>query len=448
MRLSVIGTGYLGATHAACMADLGHEVIGLDVDAAKVESLNAGRVPFHEPGLPEVLQRALASGRLRFTTAFQEAAAFAEVHFLCVGTPQLDDSGAADLAQVNGAVAGLAPYLTEPTLVVGKSTVPVGTAQRLADAFTAAAPAGAGVDVAWNPEFLREGFAVADTLRPDRLVVGVTTTSAEQKLRQVYAQMLDAGVPIVVTDLPTAELVKAAANAFLATKISFINAMAELCEATGADVATLAQAIGHDERIGRRFLQAGLGFGGGCLPKDLRAFRARATELGAGSALDFLDDVDAINQRCRTRTVAAALTLVGGSIDGLRVAVLGAAFKPDSDDVRDSPALDVAAELLEHGANVVIHDPAANANASVRLPKAGFVDSTDEALAGADLVLLLTEWKQFVALDPATVADQVNALRIIDARGVLDRSAWAQAGWTIHTLGRGTIGPTAPPRHA
>ena len=441
MRLSVIGTGYLGATHAACMADLGHEVIGLDIDPRKVDALNNGIVPFHEPGLPEVLQRALASGRLHFTTSFADVAEFAEVHFLCVGTPQSDDSGAADLAQVNGAIAQLAPHLTRPTLVVGKSTVPVGTAQRLASELIASAPAGEAVELAWNPEFLREGFAVADTVRPDRLVIGVTSENADNQLRAVYSSILAAGVPLVVTDLPTSELVKTAANAFLATKISFINAMAELCEATGADVGTLAEAIGHDERIGRRFLQAGLGFGGGCLPKDLRAFRARATEIGSGSALDFLDDVDAINQRCRTRTVAAAITLCGGNVAGLRVAVLGAAFKPDSDDVRDSPALDVAAELLDNGADVVIHDPAANTNAAALVPKAQYVDDIESAVTGADLVLLLTEWKQFVALDPAVTGQLVRTRRIIDARNVLKRNEWASHGWTIHTLGRGTLLP-------
>jgi UDPglucose 6-dehydrogenase len=441
MRLSVIGTGYLGATHAACMADLGHEVIGLDVDAAKVAALNAGQVPFHEPGLPEVLTRALASGRLRFTTSFAEAADGTDVHFICVGTPQRDDTGAADLSQVDAAIAGLAPHLSSAALVVGKSTVPVGTAQRLRTQLANTSPAGTDVELAWNPEFLREGFAIADTVSPDRLVFGVTSADAETTLRQVYAPLLSNGVPLVVTDLPTAELVKTAANAFLATKISFINAMAELCEAAGGDVVTLAQAIGHDERIGRRFLQAGLGFGGGCLPKDIRAFRARARELGVGSALDFLDDVDAVNLRCRTRTASAAQALVGGELTGVRVAALGAAFKPDSDDVRDSPALDVVAELLEHGADVVVHDPAANTNAADALPKARFVDTIDEAVQNADLVMLLTEWKQFVALDPEVLAAQVTQRRIVDARNVLDPVRWADAGWTIHSLGRGVSRP-------
>ena len=439
MRISVIGTGYLGVTHAACMADLGHDVIGIDIDAQKVAALNEGVLPFHEPELPQVLQRALASGRLTFTTSWSQVAESADVHFLCVGTPQQPNSPAADLSQVNGAIAALAPHLDRPTLVVGKSTVPVGTAQRLTAELQASAPAGSDVHLAWNPEFLREGHAVADTLEPDRLVIGVTARSDEAILREVYAKLLRASVPLIVADLPTAELVKTAANAFLATKISFINAMAELCEATGADVSVLADAIGQDERIGRRFLNAGLGFGGGCLPKDIRAFRARASELGVGDALSFLDDVDAINQRCRTRAVAAALTLCAGSLKDKKAAVLGAAFKPDSDDVRDSPALDVARELQELGAIVTIYDPQANSTAAQRLPSATYADSTQEAVSGAEVVLLLTEWNEFRSLDPLTLKDLVAQPIMIDGRNVLDRQLWADSGWTIHSLGRGTL---------
>jgi nucleotide sugar dehydrogenase len=294
MRLSVIGTGYLGATHAACMAELGHDVVGIDADPAKVAALTAGRVPFFEPGLPEVLQRNLAAGRLRFSTDPADAAD-AEVHFVCVGTPQKASAYGADLSQVWAAVDALAPHLRHPTLVAGKSTVPVGTAAEMAARLQAGAPAGTGVHVAWNPEFLREGHAVADTLHPDRLVAGITDASDEQLLRDVYASLLAEGTPWLVTDLPTAELVKVSANAFLATKISFINAMSEVCEATGADVVTLSKALGMDPRIGEQFLRAGLGFGGGCLPKDIRAFMARAGELGVDQALTFLREVDEIN---------------------------------------------------------------------------------------------------------------------------------------------------------
>ena len=324
LRLSVIGTGYLGATHAACMAELGYEVIGVDIDPAKVAILQSGTVPFYEPGLDEVLARNIAVGRLRFTTSLEEAAAFASIHFICVGTPQLAGSQRADMSQVFGSIDGLAPHLQPGALVVGKSTVPVGTAATIEERLKAmAAP---GVEVAWNPEFLREGFAVADTLHPDRLVVGANSKRAEDLLREVYAPMIAEGIPFLVTDFATAELVKVSANSFLATKISFINAMAEVCEAAGADVTKLAEAIGYDTRIGSRFLAAGLGFGGGCLPKDIRAFMARAGELGADEALMFLREVDQINLLRRTHTVDLARKTLGGTFTGMFVTVLGAAF--------------------------------------------------------------------------------------------------------------------------
>ena len=427
-RLSVIGTGYLGATHAACMADLGFEVIGVDVDQAKIDLLAAGTVPFYEPGLPEVLQRALDSGRLRFTTSFAEAGSWADIHFLCTGTPQLPGSHAADLSQVHGAVRALAPHLRPGALVVGKSTVPVGTAD------TIAAMLAGSADVAWNPEFLREGFAVADTMKPDRLVIGVRSASAEERLREVYRPITDQGVPLLVMDFATAELVKVAANAFLATKISFINAMAEVCEAAGADVTALADAIGHDPRIGRRFLNAGLGFGGGCLPKDIRAFMARAGELGAEEALTFLREVDSTNLRRRAHTIDLARMTLDGQISGRRVTVLGAAFKPDSDDVRDSPALDVAQALHNSGAQVVVHDPRALANAARVAPTLHYEADLAAALADAELVLHLTEWSDYRDLDPAAL-DRGPA-HIIDGRNTLDPDRWRAAGWTYRALGR------------
>ena len=435
-RLSVIGTGYLGATHAACMADLGFEVLGLDVDPDKIARLSAGEAPFYEPGLVEVLRRALDSGRLRFTTSFAEVAEFADVHFLCVGTPQKRGSYAADLTYVDAALTSLAVHLSRPCLVVGKSTVPVGTADRLAGLLTSLAPAGADAELAWNPEFLREGFAVEDTVSPDRLVVGVRSARAEATLREVYTRQLDAGVPFVVTDFPTAELVKVAANSFLATKISFINAMADVCEVAGGDVTMLAKAIGYDPRIGNRFLQAGLGFGGGCLPKDIRAFMARGGELGVGTALAFLREVDEINMSRRTRTVEVARELVGGSLLGINIAVLGAAFKPDSDDVRDSPALNVAAALQLQGAQVKVFDPQAMPNARALFPTLDYAESTDDACEGADLVLLLTEWREFCELDPARLGARVRARRVLDARNALEPAAWRAAGWTYRGLGR------------
>jgi UDPglucose 6-dehydrogenase len=435
-KLTVIGCGYLGAVHAACMAQLGHEVTGIDVDVPKVELLASGRTPFFEPGFEEVLQSALASGRLSFTADMAEARG-ATVHFVCVGTPQKRNEYAADLAYVDAAVSALAPHLTPGDLVVGKSTVPVGTARRLAEDIAEVTP---GSLLAWNPEFLREGFAVQDTLHPDRLVYGLPAGAdgdqARKMLDEVYAAPLADGVPLVVTDYATAELVKASANSFLATKISFINAMAEVCEASGADVVQLADAIGYDGRIGRRFLNAGLGFGGGCLPKDIRAFMARAGELGADQALAFLREIDSINMRRRVRMVDLAREVCGGSIVGRRIAVLGLAFKPNSDDIRDSPALNVAAQMQLQGASVVVTDPQAVENARRKWPDLRYAPTAEEAATGADLVLLLTEWDQYRSLDPAAFGAVVAHRRMLDGRNALDPAAWRAAGWTYRALGR------------
>jgi UDPglucose 6-dehydrogenase len=435
-RITVIGTGYLGATHAACMAELGYQVLGLDVDPAKVELLSQGRVPFYEPELEPLLAKNIEAGRLRFTTSYDEVADFGDVHFLCVGTPQRKDSNAADMRFVDAAVDSLAPLLRRSCVVVGKSTVPVGTAARLADRIAELAPAADEVELAWNPEFLREGFAVKDTLHPDRLVVGSRSERGVAALREIYRPLLDAGVPMVETDFPTAELVKVAANSFLATKISFINAMAEVCEATGADVVALATAIGHDDRIGKRYLSAGLGFGGGCLPKDIRAFMARAEELGVEAALTFLKDIDAINNRRRARMVDLARELIGGSFEGSCVAVLGAAFKPDSDDIRDSPALDVASRIRGEGAEVVVYDPKAMANARISYPDLTYAESATEAATGADVVLHLTEWPEFAAMDPEALGTKVAHRRLVDGRNALDPHRWRAAGWAYRALGR------------
>jgi len=441
-RITVLGTGYLGATHAAGMAELGFEVLGFDVDAAKVEALRAGNVPFWEPGLEPVLRRHVEAGTLRFTTDYDEVAEFGDVHFVCVGTPQRGDGLGADMSQVETAIGGILPGLRRPALVVGKSTVPVGTAAALARTLSAGAPAGADVTLVWNPEFLREGHALEDTLRPDRLVFGLDATDpvraarAETLLRSVYAQTIDAGTPVVLTDFPTAELVKVSANAFLATKISFINAVAEICDIVGADVTKIADAIGYDDRIGRKFLNAGLGFGGGCLPKDIRAFMSRAGELGAADSLAFLREVDAVNMRRRAHTVELTRQLVGGSLLGTRVAVLGAAFKPESDDVRDSPALNVAGQLQLAGAHVSVYDPRANANAQRYFPTLAYADSVDAACLRADVVLHLTEWAEFRDIDPAALKTAVSNPAIIDARNCLDADAWRAAGWTYRGLGR------------
>ncbi|TDD42061.1 UDP-glucose/GDP-mannose dehydrogenase family protein [Nonomuraea terrae] len=433
-RLTVIGTGYLGITHAACMADLGFEVLGLDVDPDKIARLNAGELPIHEPGLEPVLQRGLASGRLRFTTSYEEVAAFGDVHFVCVGTPQKRGEYAADVTYMDNAIESLAPLLDRECLVVGKSTVPVGTAERLADKLARLSPAGAEAELAWNPEFLREGFAVHDTLNPDRIVLGVRTERAEKVLREVYEPLGD--VPIVVSDYATAELVKTAANAFLATKISFINAMAEVCEAAHADVELLSKALSYDDRIGGRYLSAGLGFGGGCLPKDIRAFMARAGELGADQALTFLREVDAINMRRRARMVDLARELAGGSFHGCTLGVLGAAFKPNSDDIRDSPALAVAVAIGHQGGKVTIYDPIALDNARKAHPELNYGESAVEAVRGAHVVLLLTEWQEFVELDPEQLGGVVAARRIVDGRNALDAETWRSAGWHYRALGR------------
>ena len=434
MRISVIGCGYLGAVHASAMAELGHEVVGIDLDERKIAQLAAARPPFFEPGLPEILRSATATGRLRFSTDIADAAG-AEVHFVAVGTPQAAGSHAADLSHVDAAFESLLPHLADGALVVGKSTVPVGTAARLAERIAEAAP---HASLAWNPEFLREGYAVKDTLQPDRLVYGVGEGDerAASVLDHVYRAAIEAGTPRIVTDYATAELVKVAANAFLATKISFINAMSEIADATGADVTALADAIGHDARIGRRFLNAGVGFGGGCLPKDIRAFTARAEELGRGESLAFLREVDAINLRQRQRVVDLAVDALGGSVHRKRVAVLGVSFKPESDDVRDSPALDVAVQLRGLGAEVVATDPQGVENARARHPQLEYTSSTREALRGADLVVLVTEWREYRALDPVETGRLVAERRIIDGRNVLDAAAWRAAGWQVHGLGR------------
>jgi nucleotide sugar dehydrogenase len=440
-RLTVIGTGYLGATHAACMADLGFEVLGLDADKDKIARLAAGDLPFYEPGLEPVLRRGLESGRLRFTTSYEEAAEFGDVHFLCVGTPQKPGEYAADLTYVDAAIGTLAPLLHRPCLIVGKSTVPVGTAARLAGTIAGTAPVGGDAVLAWNPEFLREGFAVEDTLHPDRIVAGLPAEQgaaehAEKVLRELYRTVIADGTPFITADYATAELVKVSANAFLATKISFINAMAEVCEAAHADVTKLSEALSYDDRIGGRFLGPGLGFGGGCLPKDIRAFMARAGELGADQALTFLREVDEINIRRRIRMVDLARQLLGGSFADRTVGVLGAAFKPNSDDVRDSPALDVAASIAAQGGRVTVYDPRAMENARRAQPSLDFASSALDAVRDAHVVLLLTEWREFRDMDPADLSAVVAERNMVDGRNALDPERWRGAGWNYRALGR------------
>ncbi|MEV0887696.1 UDP-glucose/GDP-mannose dehydrogenase family protein [Streptomyces microflavus] len=438
MKLTVIGCGYLGATHAACMAELGHEVLGMDSDLGKVQLLNSGRAPFFEPGLDDLLVRHTASGRLRFTASYAEAALFGDLHFIGVGTPQRPDGDAYDLSHLFSAVRRLAALLKGPAVVAVKSTVPVGTAPRVAEILGEFAPAGEKVEVAWNPEFLRESCAIEDTLRPDRLVLGFDSEQSrgEAVLRECFAEIIEAGTPTIVTDWATAELAKASANSFLATKISFINAVAEVCESAGADVHQLAEILGHDVRIGRSGMRPGLGFGGGCLPKDLRGFMARAGELGVDQAVEFLREVDAINRRRRERMVALAREQLGGDLAGRRVTVWGAAFKPNTDDIRDSPALAVAQKLHDLGATVTVTDPKALDNARKVHPELGYVDDPVAAAQDADLLLHLTEWPEFSHVDPEQLARRVADAKVIDGRGTLDVDAWRAAGWTVRVLGR------------
>jgi UDPglucose 6-dehydrogenase len=432
LKLSVIGTGYLGTTHAVCMASLGFKVIGFDTDASKIDLLSQGKVPFYEPELEDLLSDQIKSGHLTFTNNVTDLAD-TDVHFICVGTPQIKNGNATDLTYVNLALESIAKYVKPGGLVVGKSTVPVGTATKLRNRLLELNPE---ADLAWNPEFLREGFAVEDTLRPNRLVVGVVNDRAEQILKEVYATNLKEETPWVRADLPTAELVKVAANSFLATKISFINAMAEICEAAGGDVTVLAKAIGYDPRIGGRFLQAGIGFGGGCLPKDIRAFMARAEELGASQAVEFLKEIDSINLRARQRIIELVRKDLSDDLQGKKVAILGAAFKPDSDDVRDSPALDIAAQIQAAGAIVTVHDPKAIANAQKRFPALKFADDVDTTLKDAEIVLHLTEWKIYREMNPIKIKSIVKNPVVIDGRNALDRQLWQSAGWKFRALGR------------
>jgi UDPglucose 6-dehydrogenase len=438
MKIAVIGMGYLGVTHAASMASLGHDVLGVEVDENKLSMLTGGRIPFYEPGLDSLTREMINSGRLHFTSVYQDAADFAEAIFIAVGTPQKRGEYGADVSAIDAVVEQLAPMLNHPVVLYGKSTVPVGTAERLRDRLQRLAPVGTNAELAWNPEFLREGHAIKDTLEPDRLVLGTAPQGSARAIAvasEIYSAILSKGTPFLTTDLATAELVKISANAFLATKISFINAIAEVCEAAGADVVQLADALGYDQRIGRAFLNAGLGFGGGCLPKDIRAFMARAGELGADQALTFLREVDAINMRRRSQMVELVREICK-SLLGVRVAVLGAAFKPDSDDVRDSPALNVAGQLQLQGAAVSVYDPKAIDNSRRLFPTLNYSASVSEACRNADVVLVLTEWQEFRELDPDQLAATVSHRRIIDGRNCLDPEQWAASGWLYRGFGR------------
>ena len=450
MRISVIGCGHLGAVHAACMAEIGHDVLGVDVDEAKVDLLNSGKAGFHEPGLDEILRRNVASGRLRFTTSFAEAAAFGNIHFLGVATPGRPD-GNYDLSQVRAAVTSLARHVDTPSLVVGKSTVPPGTAASLQEIAATVMPGG-NVEIAWNPEFLREGCAVHDTLMPDRIVIGVASDSAEMALREIYDPLIDMGTPLVVTDLATAELAKGAANAFLSLKISFINAMADICTAMNGDVRALAQALGLDPRIGPAFLKAGIGYGGSCLSKDVRGLAAFADQTGEGQASKLLTLVDAINSARRNRVVSLVKEAVGAEpatcsshagscLEGNRIAVWGAAYKPGTDDVRDSPGLDIACRLHGLGADVTVYDPMAMGNALTVSPELAYADSALAALNQADVVVVVAAWPEFAEISPAAAGSEAGSMTVVDACQGIDIALWQAAGWRVLSLTGSHVGP-------
>jgi UDPglucose 6-dehydrogenase len=436
VKVTVIGLGYLGATHAVAMAKLGHEVLGIEPDPKKLDALKAGILPFHEPGLDRALQEVINDGSISFANQHDERSGEAALHFICVGTPQVAGSEAADTSYVFAASEELAKWISETAVVAGKSTVPVGTAKALKNKMSAVA--GFEVNLAWNPEFLREGTALEDSLNPDRIVIGTWNEHSKKVLREVYKPIIDRGTPFLELDVPTAELVKVSANAFLATKISFINAMAEIAEVSGADTVALAKAIGYDERIGNKFLRTGIGFGGGCLPKDIRGFMARAEELGVGSAVEFLKDIDSINLRRRDKVVELAQKELV-DLKGKKITMLGISFKPDSDDLRDSPALEISQRLVALGARVVVHDPIALGALATRDGSLETEADLMTALKDAELVILGTEWTEYRALDPVEAARVVATKSVIDGRNVLDVAAWQAAGFKVQALGRNIV---------
>ena len=436
MRLCVIGVGHVGLVTAACFAELGHDVVGVDDDAAKIAALDAGQAPFFEPGLSELVERHVEAGRLTFTGKHAEAIPGAEAVFICVGTPRRDD-GAPNLSYVQAAAASVAQLAPSPTVVVEKSTVPVRTGERIKQALALQAQSQGGAlvhQVASNPEFLREGAAVADTLRPDRVVVGADDPRAHEVLARVYAPLLARHeCPYVATDVRTAELIKHASNAFLATKISFINAVARICELAGADVQIVADAMGHDARIGRAFLNAGLGYGGSCFPKDVEAFVHIAADLGYDFGM--LRETERINREAKGWPLLQLRRLVW-NLAGKEVAVLGVAFKPGTDDIRDAPALDVIEDLRAEGANVRLHDPVALEHVASRWADVRLCDKAEDALDGAHAVVVATEWDEYRAIAPTRLAELLTYPVVIDARSVWDPDALAEVGLTVASIGR------------
>jgi UDPglucose 6-dehydrogenase len=437
-KVGILGLGHVGLPTAVGFAELGYQVIGTDSDARKVETIAQGKSPFYEPGLEPLLQKNLKAGRLRVTTDVGEAVRASDILFVCVGTPQRPD-GSADLSQVEAVIRTVAENLNGYKLIVEKSTVPVQTAQWIKRTLIRYAGSNATFDVASNPEFLREGTAIHDFFHPDRIVIGVESDRAKEWLLELYRPL---NAPVVVTDLNTAEIIKHAANSFLALKISFINMVADLCEATGADVVKVAEGIGLDPRIGKHFLQAGLGFGGYCLPKDLKAFIRIAEEHRVDFSL--LKEVERINEARMERFVRKVRQVLWVLKDKT-LAIWGLAFKPNTDDIREAPSLKLIARLLEEGANLRLYDPAAMDNVR-RLfpeepPRLTYCPNPSEAARGAHAILLVTEWEEFRQVDWHEIRQVVALPIVVDGRNFLDPVTLQQAGFEWHGMGRPSVHP-------
>ncbi len=426
MKIAVIGTGYVGLVSGVCLSDFGHDVICVDTDVAKIDLLRGGEVPIYEPGLQVVLQRNMAAGRLQFSTELALAVAGADAVFIAVGTPSRRGDGHADLSYVMAAATEIAHALTGYAVVVTKSTVPVGTNRAMAGVIRAARP-DLEFDVASNPEFLREGAAVDDFMRPDRVVVGVESQRARAVMADVYRPLFLRDFPVVYTGLESAEMIKYAANAFLATKISFINEIAALCERVGADVKSVARGMGLDGRIGNKFLHAGPGYGGSCFPKDTKALARIGQDHGL--PMQITETVIRVNDGVKLRMIDKITDLCGGSVNGKVIAVLGVTFKPNTDDMRDAPSLTIIPSLIGAGAQVRVVDPQGRKEGEALLP--GVIWATDPyaAVAGADALVILTEWNEFRALDLGRLARSMAHARMADLRNVYDPTDAQAAGF-------------------
>ena len=437
MRVAMIGTGYVGLVSGACFSDFGHEVICVDKDAAKIEALRRGEIPIYEPGLDVLVNGNMRVGRLSFTTDLKDAVREADAVFIAVGTPSRRGDGHADLTYVYAAAREIAAELRGYTVVVTKSTVPVGTGDEVEKIIHDAAPAAgfsAEFDVASNPEFLREGSAIEDFKRPDRIVVGTSSERAREVMRELYRPLFLRETPIVFTNRQTSELIKYAGNAFLATKITFINEMADICEKVGANVQDVAKGIGLDGRIGRLFLHAGPGYGGSCFPKDTLALVRTAEQVAAPTRI--VEAVVAVNSDRKRRMADKIIAATPGGLSGKTVAVLGVTFKPNTDDMRDSPSLDILPVLREAGATIRAFDPAGMKEASCLIEGIDWRTDAYDAIEGADVLVLLTEWNEFRALQWDRVAELMPGRIVVDLRNIYDPQDIARRGFTYHSIGR------------